>query len=266
MNRTLFLFLVIIIEGYVVLSTELLAIRQTLPYVGNGTDTVSIIIAAVLMPLAFGYYYGGRYKPRRKSDSYQSVKNKLILAGAFVFFVVIAEGYAALSAQLRISGQGAPHAGNETCLLAMTIGLLLMLSAAGCYYNGRQKREMGNGQYLSVRTKLVNNIIIAAIFLVPALSYLPLNLFFYGLSQNGLNHRVLTTTIYSLLFIVTPVYCLGQTIPLLSNYFSSEKLSSITGKMLFFSTMGSFLGAVFSTLVLMSFSASTSRSAWCLYC
>jgi predicted membrane-bound spermidine synthase len=176
MSWTLFLFLVIIIEGYVVLSTELLAIRQTLPYVGNGTDTVSIIIAAVLMPLAFGYYYGGRYKPGRK-----------------------------------------------------------------------------NGRYVSVRAKLANNIIIAALFLLPALSYLPLSLFFYGLSENGINHRIVTTALYALIFIVTPVYRLGQTIPLVSNYFSSEKLSQITGKMLFFSTMGSFLGAVFSTLVLMSF-------------
>jgi spermidine synthase len=176
MNRTLLLFIVIIIEGYVVLSTELLAIRQTLPYVGNGTDTVSIIIAAVLMPLAVGYYRGGRFKP-----------------------------------------------------------------------------GMTNGRYLSVRDKLINNILIAGIILVPALSYLPLSLFFYGLSHIGVNHRILTTTIYSLLFIVTPVYCLGQTIPLVSNYFSSEKLSQITGKMLFFSTLGSFLGAVFSTLVLMSF-------------
>jgi hypothetical protein len=176
MNRTLFLFIVIVIEGYIVLSIELLAIRQTIPYVGSGTDTVSIIIAAVLMPLAFGYYHGGRYKPVRK-----------------------------------------------------------------------------NGIYLSVRNKLIRNILTAGIILLPALSYLPLNLFFYALTQIGLNHRILTTTIYTLLFIVTPVYCLGQTIPLVSNYFSSEKLSRITGKMLFFSTMGSFLGAVFSTLVLMSF-------------
>ena len=253
MSRTLFLFLVIIIEGYVVLSTELLAIRQTLPYVGNGTDTVSIIIAAVLMPLAFGYYYGGRYKPERKGDRHRSVRNKFIVAGVFLFFVVIIEGFVVLSRPLSARGQMAPYAGGGTCTLAIIITAALIVLALGYYYAGRQTPEGNKGGYLSVRNKLINNIIIAAIFLLPALSYLPLNLFFYGLSQNGIHHRVLTTTIYSLLFIVTPVYLLGQTIPLLSNYFSSEKLSRITGKMLFFSTMGSFLGAVFSTLVLMSF-------------
>src|SRR5690606_19117236 len=41
--------------------------------------------------------------------------------------------------------------------------------------------------------------------------------------------------------------------PLISNYFTKERLARITGRILFFSTMGSFAGAVFSTLVLMAF-------------
>ena len=50
----------IAIEGYAVLAVELIAIRQLTPYVGNATDTVAIVIAAVLLPLAFGYEAGGR--------------------------------------------------------------------------------------------------------------------------------------------------------------------------------------------------------------
>ena len=60
--RDRFLFFVIFLEGFVVLSLELLAIRLTIPFVGSGTDTISIIIAAVLLPLAFGYYRGGQFK------------------------------------------------------------------------------------------------------------------------------------------------------------------------------------------------------------
>lgn len=175
-NHGLALFLLILLEGYVVLSSELLAIRLTLPFIGSGTDTVSIIIAAVLMPLAFGYQSGGRFKP-----------------------------------------------------------------------------HMRNGKYFGVRDKLVSNMQISSLFLLIGLSYLPLSLFFYFFQINlGLTHRLLLTTLYSSIFLVYPVYLLGQTIPLCSNYFSKEKLSQITGKILFFSTMGSFLGAVFSTLVLMS--------------
>lgn len=61
--KALTLFTIIVLEGYVVLSSELLAIRQTIPFAGSGTDTISIIIAAVLMPLAFGYYAAGRFRP-----------------------------------------------------------------------------------------------------------------------------------------------------------------------------------------------------------
>lgn len=174
-NRNLAIFLVILLEGYVVLSSELAAIRLTLPFIGSGTDTVSIIIAAVLMPLAFGYQSGGRFKPFMK-----------------------------------------------------------------------------NGKYYGIRDKLISNMQISSVILLFGLSYYLISFFFYGLMEAGLTHRLLLVTLYSVIFIVYPVYLLGQTIPLCSNYFSKEKLSKITGKILFFSTLGSFLGAVFSTLVLMS--------------
>ncbi|MEZ5814077.1 MAG: fused MFS/spermidine synthase [Alphaproteobacteria bacterium] len=180
-KTTIALFTLIILEGYVVLSSELLAIRLSLPFVGSGTDTVSIIIAAVLMPLAFGYQAGGRFKP-----------------------------------------------GFHNTLL-----------------NGKI--------FISVREKLITNILIALGFLLFGLSYSFLDAFFTTLLQMGLTHRVLLTTLYAALFIVTPVYLLGQTIPLTCNFFTREKLSKITGRILFFSTLGSFLGAVFSTLVLMSY-------------
>lgn len=171
------LFCIIVVEGYIVLSSELLAIRQTTPFVGSGTDTVSIIIAAVLMPLAVGYYAGGYYSSR---------------------------------------------------------------------YPANQKNN-------SIRRKLLRNIFISSVFLVLGLSTWTVNLFFLALNELGLTHRLLMTTLYSVLFLLTPVYLLGQTVPLVSNYFSKQVLSRITGKMLFFSTVGSFLGAIFSTLIMMSF-------------
>lgn len=174
MNKLLFLFGIIIIEGYVVLSAELLAIRQTLPYIGSGTDTVSIIIAAVLMPLAFGYYMGGKFKPGWR-----------------------------------------------------------------------------NGQYQTIRKKLILNIFISLIILFFGLSYIMLSIFFVSMIQYGINDRLILTTIYAATFLVVPVYLLGQTIPLISNYFSKTSLAKTTGRILFFSTFGSFLGAILSTLVLM---------------
>lgn len=167
----LVLFAVIVLEGYVVLSSELLAIRQSIPYTGSGTETVSVIIAAVLMPLAFGYHAGGRFKPTARN---------------------------------------------------------------------------------SVRKKLIFNILLSMVFLLPALSYIVLGKLFLWAADAGINHRLVQISLYAALLIAPPVYLLGQTIPLVSNYFSKEKLAKITGRILFFSTLGSFLGVVFSTLVLMA--------------
>lgn len=174
-RQVFMLFAVILIEGYVVLSTELLAIRQTITYTGSGTDTVSIIIAAVLMPLAFGYQHGGRFRPHRK-----------------------------------------------------------------------------RGKLVSVRKKLILNLVLAALVLVPGMSWIFMEYFFKTLLPDmGITHRLFQISVYSAIFLAIPVYLLGQTIPLVSNYFSKNRLSSITGRILFFSTVGSFMGAVFSTIVLM---------------
>lgn len=175
-NPAPFLFAVILTEGYIVLSSELLAIRLSIPFVGSGTDTVSIIIAAVLLPLAFGYYAGGHFYPRRTFRSYKNV-----------------------------------------------------------------------------RSKLVSNLLMAFAFLLPGLSHVFLDAFFKGLTAVVTTDLRLQTAIYASLFIATPVYLLGQTIPLVSNYFPEHMLPRTTGRILFFSTLGSFAGATASTLVLMSF-------------
>ena len=176
LDRTFFLYMIIFLEGYIILSSELLAIRTTVPFVGTGTDTMSIIIAAVLLPLAAGYQTGGKYR----------IKDE-------------------------------------------------------------------NGNFHSIRHKLLRNIFISTCFLLPALSYFIMQFFFFALEQLGIENALIKIIIYCLIFIVYPVYLLGQTVPLVSNYFSKEKLSQITGKMLFFSTVGSFCGSIVTTLVFMQY-------------
>lgn len=173
MISSLPLFLIIFLEGYVVLSTELLAIRMLIPFTGSGTDTVSIIIAAILMPLAFGYFAGGGFRPSGK---------------------------------------------------------------------------------ISVRTRLIKNLTIASAILSFGLSYTFLNdAFEFTVNVLHITNRLYITSLYSLIFLVYPVFLLGQTVPLIGHYFSRERLPVMAGRILFFSTMGSFMGAVFCTLVLMAF-------------
>lgn len=172
------LLFVIFLEGYVVLSAELLAMRLLVPYTGSGTDTIAIIIAAVLMPLAFGYNAGGKFLARRKT-------------------------------------------GVNT---------------------------------LTVRKKLLVNLTTAAVFFTLGLSYLVISKSYDWIYQTtGLNNRIIYTILYAATFLVLPIYLLGQTVPLVSQFFRRQNVAQFTGKILFFSTMGSFIGSVFCTLVLMSF-------------
>ncbi len=173
LENTSFLFLIIALEGYVVLSAELIAMRITIPFVGTGTDIISVIIAAVLLPLAFGYQAGAKFSYRK------------------------------------------------------------------------------NG--LTIRKKLQLNIIIAAAIFLPGLSYFILQFFFYTLAQNGIENTLIQIIIYCSIFLVYPVYLLGQTVPLICNYLTEEQRARTTGKMLFYSTAGSFSGSILTTIVLMQY-------------
>jgi hypothetical protein len=183
MNKRSLLFLTILIEGYVVLAVELLAMRSLIPFVGSGTEVIALVISAVLLPLAIGYHRGGSCYERR----YQEYK---------------------------------------------TTG--------------------GKKPLPSIRRILLQNLLTSLIILSAGLSYVIQEIFFGLQEMVGIQHHILQTSLFCLTFLVYPVYLLAQTIPLLSNFFSSEHLSHITGRMLFFSTVGSFGGSVLSTLVLMT--------------
>ncbi len=182
MTKTQLLFFVILVESYVVLATELLAIRTLIPFVGSGTETVSIIISAVLLPLAFGYHAGGN-----------------------------------------------------------------------AFKNTYAKSKIKNGKKLSIRKILLRNITWSLFVLTMGLSYVFQEAFFANMVYNGITNKLAQTSIYCVLYLSLPVFLLAQTVPLISNYFSRQKLSQITGKMLFFSTSGSFMGSVFSTIILMTY-------------
>ena len=55
-------FLIILLEGFVTVSLEILVIRQLMAFVGNSVIVTSLIIGVFLLCLAYGYRAGGRQK------------------------------------------------------------------------------------------------------------------------------------------------------------------------------------------------------------
>jgi hypothetical protein len=97
MRKTSLLFLIILVEGYVVLACELLAIRQLIPFVGSGTEVIAIIISAVLLPLAIGYHRGGQafasqYRTRRKQGKTPLTVRRLLLKNILSALFLLAFG------------------------------------------------------------------------------------------------------------------------------------------------------------------------------
>ena len=62
-NMNFFLLItILLLEGFVTISVEVLTIRQLIPVVGNTVIVTSLIIGVFLLFLALGYYRGGFYR------------------------------------------------------------------------------------------------------------------------------------------------------------------------------------------------------------
>lgn len=167
-----FLWGVILAEGFTILAIEVSVIRLLMPYVGSGIEVTSILITAVLLPMAYGYDYAGRYAQDRKLEQ--------------------------------------------------------------------------------VREKLKTNFFIATAFMVFALSYLVVDVFYQFMIFLGIQNHLLITALYAAGLVVYPIFLLAQTLPLMSCYFKDMAIQAVTGRLLFLSTLGSFLGAVLTSLLLMN--------------
>src|SRR5437660_1589839 len=56
------LLIILLVEGFVTISVEILTIRQLIPFYGNSVVITSIIIGFFLLFLSIGYWRGGRQK------------------------------------------------------------------------------------------------------------------------------------------------------------------------------------------------------------
>jgi predicted membrane-bound spermidine synthase len=162
----------------------------------------------------------------------------------YLFILIFIEGYLSLSNELLYIRQLTPYIGSNIEIISIIISAVLLPLSIGYYYGGNKIKN-------KFRNKLLLNIIQISLFINISLSYIFLESFFKMLG-NDIN-VIYQSLIFSILFIVYPFFLLGQTIPLVSNYFKKNQLSKFTGKLLFFSTFGSFLGSIFTTTILMNY-------------
>lgn len=163
-----------------------------------------------------------------------------------LFLIILLEGFVSVALEILTIRQLIPFVGNSVIVTSLIIGIFLLFLAIGYWRGGKYT----NNFYVILK----RNFIWSSIFIGIGLSYLFLSTFF-GLIITYLIHSVFVILGLYLLFIIAPlVYFLGQTIPITMNLVKQEKLvGAIGGKVLFLSTIGSFFGAVLTSILLMEF-------------
>lgn len=165
-------------------------------------------------------------------------KHALIL-----YSIVLLEGFVSVALEILFIRQLVPFVGTNVVVTSIIIGIFLLFLALG-YWRGGLCSENFYGI-------LWRNFLWSAALTGVGLSYIFVAYFFTAFYF--INAHMLLALVLYLLFIMAPlVYLLGQTIPIIMNLVKREKLvGTIGGKVLFLSTMGSFLGAILTTLLLM---------------
>lgn len=187
-------------------------------------------------------------QPEHPQDSLQgSAGAQVAIIPIFLLYLVIlTEGFVTISLEILTLRQLIPFVGNSVTVTSLVIGVFLLFLAYGYLHGGKIEQNP--------LTVLTRNFCIAAILLGIGLSYAFIDLFFLGF-KTKISSNLLSGLLVYLLCITAPlVYVLGQTVPITMHlHTKSKKIGLIGGKVLHASTIGSFLGSILTTVILMRY-------------
>lgn len=162
----------------------------------------------------------------------------------YIFLLILfIEGYVSLSYQMLYIRQISANLGTSVNIISWIIGIFLIALAMG-YKRGGKKVD---NPYKVITQNFWKSSLIATI----GLSYIFIDYFFQ--LNNKLDNPYFLALIYSLVIVFPATYFLAQTIPLITNTQNKGTVSEISGNVLFLSTLGSFLGSIITTNILLSY-------------
>lgn len=166
--------------------------------------------------------------------------NKNILYVSIILFV---EGFVSLAYQMLYIKQMTPYVGNSVEVVSWIVGVFLIALALGYKIGGKPVQD--------VERALSKNFFIAALMGGICLSFLFVEAIFDSFSKTIPPYYLMILYCF---FIVAPTtFVLGQTIPLMTNHIKGSSVSEISGNVLFLSTVGSFLGAIVTTNIILKY-------------
>lgn len=163
-----------------------------------------------------------------------------------LLIILLLEGFITISVEILTIRQLTPFFGSSVVITSIIIGIFLLFLALGYSHGGLYKEDC--------LQKLRRNFMLSLFWIGIGLSYAFLWYFFKTTLYVWHFPALASLILYLLLVLAPTVYWLGQTIPLTTNLFNQEqKVSQISGHALFLSTVGSFLGALVTTLILFQY-------------
>ncbi len=172
--------------------------------------------------------------------------NRIKMTPQLIFAILLLEGFSTISIEILSIRQLLPFVGNSVIITSLIIGVFLLFLSLGYWQGGNIKDKF--------KAQLSRNFSYAALITGVGLSFLFIVSYFTLSQLFFTNHILLRLSIYLLLVLAPLVYFLGQTIPLTTNLFKQSKsVSKISGNALFLSTLGSFLGAVLTSLLFLNY-------------
>jgi len=167
-----------------------------------------------------------------------------------LFTIVFIEGFCSLGAEVIALRQIIPHLGSSIVVTAPTIGFFLLALALG--YHAGAKIDEG---YIEVVAK---NFLLAALLVGIGLAGIGVDLLFTALRPPELAYLLLVAG------VLCPIaWLLGQTVPILTNLLLRERAGEASGEALYYSTLGSFLGSLSLSLLVMQWLGVSAAVALC---
>ncbi|MBN8437123.1 MAG: fused MFS/spermidine synthase [Candidatus Accumulibacter sp.] len=167
-----------------------------------------------------------------------------------LFSIVFIEGFCSLGAEVIALRQIIPHLGSSIVVTAPTIGFFLLALALG--YHAGAKIDEG---YIEVVAK---NFLLAALLIGIGLAGIGVDLLFTALRPPELAYLLLVAG------VLCPIaWLLGQTVPILTNLLLRERAGEASGEALYYSTLGSFLGSLSLSLLVMQWLGVSAAVALC---
>lgn len=159
-----------------------------------------------------------------------------------LYAILFAEGFISVSLQILIMRQLIPFVGNSVVTISVIVAIFLMSLSVGYYFGGKIKSKYED--------RLKFNFIISALIVAIGFSYYVIEVFF---DFQFFSNVLINLFAYLLIFLTIPIFLLGQTIPILTNFNKEKRVSEVAGGALAINTIGAVLGSLATSMIALYF-------------